>query len=737
MKSLWRPRNLLILGLVGINFIVIALSGYSLLKSHEQYQLRAQLLTQNIASAVDQNISSMIAKIDVSLSSVAELIKYQKAMNGGNQAANELLSRLVKRIPEVEGIRVTDKDGLIILEDGVIKAVSMSDRDYFINHRDKASESLRISKPVGGSNVNHYILVFSRRYSNPDGSFAGVVYATVTLDYFNKLLARFNLGADDTIILRDSDLALLAWHPDISPKPAGVIGNTVVSNELRQLAETGVRNATYLTSTSADGLERIFSFRRMEEAPFIVLVGFASNDYLADWNKEAYEILAINLSFLLLTVLSGYILLKSLNAVQASADRLNEAQRIAHVGSWTWNIKTGVFSLSDEISRLLEIDPDQFEGSYGSFIKFIHHEDRDAVNTFFTESLTHLTAFEINHRLLMSDGRIKWVRQRVTFDFDSEGTPLSYQGTLLDITVRKLAEDSLRINASVFDISREAITITDADNNIIDVNFAFTRITGYSREEVIGKNPKILSSGRQNKEFFYAMWQALKQDRAWSGELWNQRKTGEIYPELISIAVLCDKDGKVLRYVSVSSDISHIKDHENELVRMAHFDMLTGIPNRILLADRMKHAISQASRDHNMMAVCYVDLDGFKVINDTLGHKAGDEVLIEVSKRIGQTIRGGDTVARLGGDEFLVLLLGLEKGEECVTTLERIIEAIAQPINVKIKSCSVSASIGVSLYPLDDEDPDILMRHADQAMYIAKQSGKNRFHIYDPDYARR
>jgi diguanylate cyclase (GGDEF)-like protein len=150
----------------------------------------------------------------------------------------------------------------------------------------------------------------------------------------------------------------------------------------------------------------------------------------------------------------------------------------------------------------------------------------------------------------------------------------------------------------------------------------------------------------------------------------------------------------------------------------------------------MKHAISQTSRDQNMMAVCYLDLDGFKTINDTMGHKAGDEVLIEVSKRIGQTIRGGDTVARLGGDEFLVLLLGLEKGEECVATLERLLEAIAMPINVKIKSCTVSASIGVSLYPLDDEDPDILMRHADQAMYIAKQSGKNRFHIYDPDLDR-
>lgn len=171
--------------------------------------------------------------------------------------------------------------------------------------------------------------------------------------------------------------------------------------------------------------------------------------------------------------------------------------------------------------------------------------------------------------------------------------------------------------------------------------------------------------------------------------------------------------------------------------RVAHYDALTGIPNRVLLSDRMRQAIPQASREQNMMAVCYLDLDGFKQINDTMGHEAGDQVLIEIARRIGSTIRGGDSVARLGGDEFVVLLLGLEKGEECVTTLERLLTAIVQPITVKNKHCTVSASIGVSIYPMDNEDPDTLLRHADQAMYVAKQSGKNRFHIYDPDLDKR
>ncbi|MBU0688188.1 MAG: EAL domain-containing protein [Gammaproteobacteria bacterium] len=305
-------------------------------------------------------------------------------------------------------------------------------------------------------------------------------------------------------------------------------------------------------------------------------------------------------------------------------------------------------------------------------------------------------------------------------------------GMIRDITERKHAEDALRITASVFDNSQEAILITDTKNDIVDVNPAFLDITGYSREEVLGNNPRILSSGRHDRDFYADMWRTIKRDKAWRGEIWNRRKTGEIYAELLSISAICDEAGKVQRYVGVFSDISHLKEHEAELSRIAHYDALTGIPNRVLLADRMKQAIAQTAREQNMVAICYLDLDGFKHINDTLGHDAGDMVLIEISKRIGHTLRGGDTVARLGGDEFVVVLLGLERGEECVVTLERLLATIAEPILIKEHSLALSTSIGVSIYPLDEEDPDTLLRHADQAMYVAKQSGKNRFHIYDP-----
>ncbi len=300
-----------------------------------------------------------------------------------------------------------------------------------------------------------------------------------------------------------------------------------------------------------------------------------------------------------------------------------------------------------------------------------------------------------------------------------------------DITELKQAEAQLRITASVFDNSREAIVITDADNAIIDVNPAFTHITGYSREEVLGKNPGVLNSGRQDKAFYAAMWQALKEKKAWRGEIWNRRKSGEVYAELLSISVICDDEGKVQRHVAIFSDITYFKEHEAELSHVANYDALTGIPNRRLLADRLRQAIAHAQRSENMLAICYIDLDGFKEVNDQYGHGVGDELLVDITRRLQEVSRAGDTLARLGGDEFVVLLNDLTFESECFQALDRMMQIIATPMQVAGRPVAVSASIGVTFYPADDEDGDTLLRHADQAMYVAKQMGKNRYHIYD------
>ncbi len=322
------------------------------------------------------------------------------------------------------------------------------------------------------------------------------------------------------------------------------------------------------------------------------------------------------------------------------------------------------------------------------------------------------------------------MHERVQLETHDELAQIGHSFNKMADEIQKSYE-KLRIAASVFESSLEAITISDANNNIIDINPAFTKITGYSREEAIGKNPKLQSSGLQDKAFYATVWQSLNRDRAWRGEIWNRRKSGEIYPEILSISVICDIDDKVLRYVAVFTDISQIKKHEAELSHAANYDVLTGIPNRLLLSDRMSQGISKTSREQNLMAVCYLDLDDFKSVNDKLGHEAGDQLLIEVANRIGNILRSDDTVARLGGDEFVILLLALNKLEDCVMTLERLLISISQPFTVKGRPLTISASIGVSIYPSDDENADTLLRHADQAMYLAKQSGKNCLSIYN------
>lgn len=298
-----------------------------------------------------------------------------------------------------------------------------------------------------------------------------------------------------------------------------------------------------------------------------------------------------------------------------------------------------------------------------------------------------------------------------------------------DITQRKKDEVSLRLASKVFSVTREGITITDVSGNIIEINDAFSRITGYSRDEVIGKNPRILKSGHQSKDFYLEMWKSLQEAGHWSGEIWNRRKSGEVYAEWLNISAITDDAGNKVNYVAVFSDITGRKKHETYLEKIAHFDALTGIPNRVLLSDRMRQAIAKLKRENSILAVCFLDLDGFKSVNDTLGHDAGDQVLVEVSKRITHLIRGGDTVARLGGDEFVVLL-DVKSLDECRRTVDRLLEAIGQPILIKNESVRVGASIGIAMSLSDHCEPEQLLEQADLAMYEAKNAGKNQYRFF-------
>lgn len=306
-----------------------------------------------------------------------------------------------------------------------------------------------------------------------------------------------------------------------------------------------------------------------------------------------------------------------------------------------------------------------------------------------------------------------------------------------DITTRKAAEESLLLAASVFSSSREGIMVTEANGAIIDVNDAFTRITGYSRGEVIGKNPRLLSSGRQGADYYQGMWRCLLEQGYWYGEIWNRRKNGEVYAEMQTISTVRDEQGNPQRYVALFSDITAHKEHQSQLEHIAHYDALTNLPNRVLLADRLHQSMAQAMRRGERVAVLYLDLDGFKAVNDTHGHAAGDHLLITLAARMKESLREGDTLARLGGDEFVAVLISLNESTDSVPTLTRLLDAAALPVMLGDWSLQVSASVGLTFYPqVEDVDADQLLRQADQAMYQAKLGGKNRYHIFDAEQDR-
>ena len=305
---------------------------------------------------------------------------------------------------------------------------------------------------------------------------------------------------------------------------------------------------------------------------------------------------------------------------------------------------------------------------------------------------------------------------------------------LSEINEFKRNEQELKLAASVFTHATEGILITDAHGQIIDVNDAFTRITSYSRDEVLGQYPGILSSGRQDQEFFAALWRDLTEKGHWYGEIWNRRKSGEVYAEMLSISASYDNDGRVMHYVGLFSDITALKEHEKQLERIAHNDALTNLPNRVLLADRMQQGMIQSLRRGKVLAVALLDLDGFKAINDSHGHDVGDKLLVHLSSQMKTALREGDTLARVGGDEFVALLLDLDCIDACEPTLNRLLAAAANPMRSGDLVFHVTASLGVTFYPQGvDIEADQLLRQADQAMYLAKIAGKNRFHIFDPE----
>jgi diguanylate cyclase (GGDEF)-like protein/PAS domain S-box-containing protein len=313
-----------------------------------------------------------------------------------------------------------------------------------------------------------------------------------------------------------------------------------------------------------------------------------------------------------------------------------------------------------------------------------------------------------------------------------KGEPRSNSANLRSLSGMKLAQKKERMATSVFEHISEGIMVTDSRQTIHYVNPAFTSITGYTEADIVGASPKILSSGKHNREFYDNMWNCIRQQGSWQGEIWNRRKNGDVFLESITITAVKESADYVAYYIAVFKDITVQKQLEARLRHQAYHDTVTGLPNRLLLNERIDEAVRHADHNRRLFAILFLDLDRFKRINDTLGHSAGDQLLKTIAERLVSCLRGSDTIARIGGDEFVVLLCGLAHAEDSVAIAQKIIQSLTSPIFLGRHELYVTVSIGISFYPNDGRDAHTLIKHADQAMYKAKDQGRNNYQLYTP-----
>ncbi|MDO8988100.1 MAG: EAL domain-containing protein [Sideroxyarcus sp.] len=409
---------------------------------------------------------------------------------------------------------------------------------------------------------------------------------------------------------------------------------------------------------------------------------------------------------------------------------LKRAQQISKVGSWELDIPRNELEWSEEAYRIFGI-PQGAKLTLEKFLGFIHPDDKEKMLSAWQAALQG-APYDIEHRIVVGGGT-KWVREQATLDFDKPGgKPVFALGTVHDISEHKAEEAALRLAARVFESSGEAILITDAKGNVVAVNHAFVEMSGFRSDEMLGHNPRILASGRHDVAFYRAMWDDIVKYGYWQGEIWDKHKNGRIYPKWMSITAVRDDKGEVTNYISIARDTTEQTEAEKNIHFLAYYDVLTGLPNRTLLRDRLGQMIAVSHRDKHQFALLFMDLDRFKYINDSMGHSVGDRLLQAVSLRIQEHVREEDTVARLGGDEFIVLLRDTgERGASVVAA--KLLETLATPYDLDGHVISTQASIGICIFPEHAQDADTLIKNADMAMYSAKEEGRNNFQFFKPE----
>jgi diguanylate cyclase (GGDEF)-like protein/PAS domain S-box-containing protein len=428
------------------------------------------------------------------------------------------------------------------------------------------------------------------------------------------------------------------------------------------------------------------------------------------------------------------------NTLENQQTMLIRAETAAHLGSWQWDMATDHVVWSQEMYRIFDLDPYIDAPPIAGQAKYFSTSDMERLRETINTAKNHYGPCQTELTVVRPDGSSRFCIARFQIHMNDLQQVEMLYGSFQDVTETKQAQLKMELAAKVFTYAHEGITITDDQGTILDVNDNFSLITGYSREEAMGRNPRFLKSGREDAAFYEVLWQTLLSDGHWSGEIWNRRKNGDIYPEQLNISAVRDAQGITRQYVALFSDITGRKEVEAQVHQLAFFDPLTSLPNRRLLTDRLNQALLINKRNNRFGAVMFLDLDNFKPLNDSYGHAMGDLLLVEVAKRLKNCVREVDTVARIGGDEFMILLSELDanpqsSAEQALAVAEKVRLSLAESFLLSqqpqqqqdsVVKHHCTCSVGVALLTTDTTDYEAVIKLADAAMYQAKDQGRNR-----------
>ncbi|MED5619832.1 bifunctional diguanylate cyclase/phosphodiesterase [Ideonella sp. BN130291] len=728
------------LGVILVNVAVaglLALLVYLVLAaSRRAYETQARDTAEGLAAVAQLNVASELSRVDNLLrAALGELDAGRQAGRLDDDTVNRILARHRELLPGVEGLRLADAQGRVRWGNDLPAGapVDISDRDYFAQARQRADGAAVIGGPVKSRVSGNWVvaLVHAVRW---EGRFDGVLFATLAVDHFQRLFARYHLVERDAITLRTSDLRLVARHAPGSTAALS-IGSTSVSAELRAAMARNISHGAFVSRNLPDGVERTAAFRQVDGWPFVVITGLGNERFFAPWRAQARQVALLALVAWLLTAVATYSVYlswlrqsHSMRALAAQTRRVQTLLRVASDGIHILDHTGRLVAMSDSFAQMLgstsqqllgrhvsSWDANQGEARISAWLATIRNGDRQLV--------------EVQHR--RDDGRILDVELALSVvDIDGE---LMVFGSARDVTERKrllasleassaqarqlLAEQTAMLNNDIVGMAKLR------DRTALWTNRALERMFGYAAGELQGRSSRLLyPSDAAFEALGREAYAALAAGQNYRTQLQLQHKEGHLlWIDLSGVAL---SDGLSF-WMMV--DITAMKEAQARIEHIAFHDALTQLPNRLLLADRLHQAIAAAVRAGTRTAVCYLDLDGFKQVNDMHGHEAGDALLAELASRLQAALRGNDTAARVGGDEFVLLITGLEQTGGWRPIVQRLMELLHAPVvlpgGLLVR---VGASMGVALVPDDGTDPSALLAKADEAMLHAKRAGKGR-----------